>query len=213
MGLLDAFKRGKRKTNVPAQGWDAISTEFRRLYPDQDNPKHYGTIISWDFGGNDPLRGISAYDAGDSWHFVTYGLTELYEKKSDDPETSGYGMEFTFRLKKGCYRDDEDEIRCVCGILQSIARITFTNGELFMPYEYIYTGQTTGIDSEQKSELTGFITIPDSVARTIMTPNGKVEFVELIGVKDSELRQILDKKTTARQLYESLGSDMTDYSR
>lgn len=213
MGLLDAFKRGGKKTEISAPGWDAISDEFRRLYPDQPNPKHYGTMISWELGGKDPLRGVSAYDAGDSWHFVTYGLTELYEKESDDPETSGYGMEFTLRLKKGCYRDDEAEIRCVCGILQSIARITFTNGEVFRPYEYIYTGQTEGIDSERKSGLTGFITIPDEKARPIMTANGKSEFVELIGVKEAELRQILEKKTTARQLYESLGSDMTDYSR
>ena len=35
------------------------------------------------------------------WHYVTYGFTELYEKKSEDPEVSGYGFELTFRLKRG----------------------------------------------------------------------------------------------------------------
>ena len=28
-------------------GWDAITQESERVYPDQDNPKHYGTLISW----------------------------------------------------------------------------------------------------------------------------------------------------------------------
>ena len=60
-------------------GWDAITQESERVYPGQDNPKHYGTLISWRLGGNDPLDGISIYDGGDYWHFVTYGLSELYE--------------------------------------------------------------------------------------------------------------------------------------
>ena len=43
--------------------------------------KHYGTLISQKFGGKDPLEGISIYYSGDYWHFVTYGLTELYDIK------------------------------------------------------------------------------------------------------------------------------------
>lgn len=73
-----------------AYGWDSITKEFERIYPGQDNPKHYGTLISWELDGNDPLRGISIYDSGDCWHFVTYGLSELYEKISANKEISGY---------------------------------------------------------------------------------------------------------------------------
>ena len=50
-------------------------------------------------GGPDPLDGISVYDAGDFWHFVSYGLSELYTKECEDPEYSGYGIELTFKLK------------------------------------------------------------------------------------------------------------------
>ena len=39
-------------------------------------------IVYWELGGNEPLNGISVYDAGDYYHFVTYGLSELYEKES-----------------------------------------------------------------------------------------------------------------------------------
>ena len=201
----------KNKSTTP--GFDAITAECERIYPTQKNPIHYGTIIGWRVGGDDPLDGISIYDAGDAWHFVTYGLTELYEKESDNKEISGYGMEFTFKLKKDDYENTEAEQKCICGILQSLARMTFEYGELFRPYEYIYTGQTTGIDSKAKSNITGFITIPDTSLNPISTPNGKVEFVELIGVTNDELLAIQNKQIRVKELYEKLGSDITDYNR
>lgn len=219
--ILDKFKKKRdsvqencdtsEQDKVQALGWDAISEAFENRYP--DNPKHYGTLISWRFGGNDPLDGISVYDGGDYWHFVTYGLSELYEKETENPAISGYGMEFTLKLKKDNYDDEEGEIRCICGILQSIARITFNSGELFLPYEYIYSGQTTGMDCKQKSKLTGFITVPDTTIASIDTPNGKVDFVELIGVTNEELLSIMNKEQTVREIYSKLGSDVTDYSR
>lgn len=198
---------------VNLDGWNAIEDAFEAVYPGQDDPKHYGTLISWRFGGNDPLDGISIYDGGDYWHFVTFGLSELYEKETDDPEYSGYGMEFTLKLKKGCYQDEESELRGICGILQTIARITFTSGELFNPFEYLYTGQTTGMDVRQQSKITGFITVPDTKVSGIVTPNGKVDFVEFIGATDAELIKLKNKEMTVKELYEKLGSDVTNYSR
>ncbi len=195
-------------------GWEAITDEFLRLYPDAEQ-KNYATKLSWEMGGNDPLPEITAFDDKENncWHFVTYGLTELYEKESEDKKTSGYGMEFTFRLKKGCYIDEEQEIINICCILQSLARLTFENGEVFEPYEYVYTGQTNGIDNGQKSKITGFITIPDIKAQPLKTAFGDMEFVQFIGVTDSELKAIINEKITVRQLYEKLGSDLTDYKR
>lgn len=199
--------------DIKAFGWDAITNECERVYPNQKNPKHYGNFISYELGGNNPLRGISVYDGGNYFHFVTYGLSELYEKVSKNKDISGYGMEFTFKLKKDNYDDVEKEIRGICGILQSIAKITFTHGEVFKAYEYLYSGQTEGIDYRGKSNITGFITIPDTEFREIDTPNGKVSFVEFIGVTDDELRKIQSKETNVRDLYKRLGSDITDYNR
>lgn len=194
-------------------GWNAIKAAFTAVYPGQNDPRHYAAVIPWYLGGNDPLDGISIYDSGDCWHFVTFGLSELYEKETDDPEYSGYGMEFTLRLAKSCCEDTEREIQSVCGILQQIAKITFTSGELFRPYEYLYTGQKQGMDCRQLSQLTGFITVPDTKVAGITTPNGRVDFVEFIGATDAELIKLKDKKLTVEKLYEMLGSDITDYSR
>ena len=201
------------KENVVMDGWCAIAEAFENVYPGQDDPNHYGTLIPWRLGGNDPLDGISIYDGGEYWHFVTFGLSELYEKESEDMEYSGFGMEFTLKLKKGCYEDEEAELKGICGILQAIARITFNSGEIFNTYEYLYTGQTTGMDTKSQSLLTGFITIPDVNVKPMVTPNGKVEFVQFIGVTDAELNKIINKEITVEELYEKLGSDVTDYSR
>lgn len=46
-----------------------------------------------------------------------------------------------------------------------------------------------------------------------ITPNGKVDFVELIGVTNEELLSIINKEQTVRGIYSELGSDITDYSR
>ena len=122
-------------------------------------------------------------------------------------------MEFTFKLKKDNYKNEEAEIKCICGILQSIARITFTKGEVFHAYEYLYKGQTQGIDTEMKSNITGFITIPDNRLNPINTPNGKVDFVEFIGATDSELIALKNKELDVKSLYEKIGSDITNYNR
>lgn len=213
-GNLFGKKRKKQsQSSSEAPGWDAITAAFEALYPGQTNPKHYGTLVKWEFGGNDPLDGISIYDGGDYWHFVTYGLSDLYEKTSKRSKQSGYGMELTFKLKKDDHADEEAEIECVCGILQHIARITFTQNEIFSPFEYIYTGQTVGIDAQQKSALTGFITVPEPKIPPIDTPNGRVVFVELIGVTDAELRRVYQKQSNVGELYRQLGSDVTDYNR
>lgn len=197
---------------VNASGWDAIEAEFLRVYPGQVNPKHYGTLIKWIFGGNDPLDGISIYDGGDYWHFVSFGLTELYDKESEDMEFSGYGFELTLKLKKYDFEDLEGELKNICGIFQSIARMTFNKGEIFYPYEYIYTGQKDGMDAYRKSNITGFITMADTSVNTISTPNGEVHFLELIGMTDAELRT-LSTGDTVKAIYDRLGSDLTDYHR
>lgn len=76
-------------------------------------------------------------------------------------------------------------------------------------YEYLYTGQTQGIDVEMKSNITGFITIPDNELNPINSPNEKVTFVEFIGATDSELIALKNKELDVKKI----GSDITNYSR
>ena len=204
-------QRRKEQEDYSAPGWDAITAAFARMYPGQEAPRHFGCLIPWRLGGPDPLQGVSAYDGGAYFHFVTYGLSDLYEKEGADPEYSGYGLEFTLKLRKEGMGDEMQEQQCIVGIFNDLARLTFEKGEQFFPDEYIYTGQELGFDVNQKSRLTGFVTALDE-AGTIDTPNGKVDFVKLIGATDAELKAIMEGKLRVRELIEKIG-DVTDYTR
>ena len=98
-----------KKEYIETSGWDAITRAFEKLYPEQTDPLHYAPMISWRLGGEDPLDGISIYDGGDYYHFVTYGLSELYDKESEDFDYSGYGFELTLKLKKASLKNKEEE--------------------------------------------------------------------------------------------------------
>ncbi|MCH4285241.1 MULTISPECIES: suppressor of fused domain protein [Bacillota] len=221
MGLFSKKKAKKeiqpaveevKDEELDATGWHAITQAFEKLYPDQKDPRHYGVLIPWRLGGNDPLQGISIYEASDYYHFVTYGFSELYEKEFENKEYSGYGFELTLKLKKAGLSDDEAEIKGICGILQALARETFQHGDIFQPEEYIYTGQKTGMDVKAESKITGFITTLDE-AGEIDTPNGKVQFVQLIGMQDQELQAIVDHTYRVHDLLEKLPDTLTDYTR
>lgn len=195
------------------QGWDFIDGIFEYLYPEQKNPMHLAPKVPWKLGGNEPLDGISIYDGGEYWHFVTYGLSELYEKVSDNKQYSGYGMEFTFKLKKDGLIDEQKEILNICNYLQAIARITFTNGTLFEQYQSLCLGKNIGIDADKKSKITDFIMVPDSKCKGINTPYGRINFVCFVGVTNNEITAKRNQEITVEELYKKIGTDVTDYNR
>ena len=222
-GLDDALRALERKNSAAKAnetqetiGWDAITETFEKYYPDQKTPLHFAPEVSWAMGGSDPLDGISVYDAKEYYHFVTYGLSELYGKESDNLAYSGYGLEFTLKLaKEGLGETPMEvnrELRNIAGILQSLARMVFTQGKTFAPDEYIWSGQTTGIDAEGKSNIVGFITRLDN-AGIVETPHGWVKFTELIGVTEAELEGIKNDWITVPQLFQALGTELTMYDR
>ena len=195
-------------------GWRAIMREMEKIYPGQEETHlHLRPLVSWRFGGDFQLDGVSVYDGGDFWHFVTFGLTELDEKESDDPQYSGWGMEFTFKLKKGCCEQEDREILNICRVLEQLARITMYDGEVFGPNEYVSSGQTQGIDTREASALTGFICVRDqSLPEKVQTPFGEMGFLLFIGVTANELKGLSDH-ASVEELYRKLGSDITDLRR
>ena len=205
---------------IDTAGFDAIEKRFKKLYPKQEEI-HFHAQVSSRLGGDDPLDGISIFRGDGYYHFVTFGFSELYEKESDDMEYSGYGFELTFKLKmteeqkKRKKRDfdiKDRELKNICSILQELARYVFETGEIFQPNEYIWTGQKEGIDYNKKSKITGFVTTLD-MAGEISTPNGKVQFVELVGATDNELKNIDSKKLKVEELLKKWKTDITDNNR
>ena len=98
------------------------------------------------------------------------------------------------------------------GFSRHLQESLFKMVKYFREYEYIYTGQKEGMDIQQTSLLTGFITALDSDIQTIVTPFGKVDFIELIGATNQELQALQNHQCTVKELYQKIG-DITDYQR
>lgn len=160
-------------------GWDGITAACTAVYGDQE-PSHWGTILPAMLGGQDPLDGMSAYDAGDHWHYVTYGYSELHVKEGDDPEWSGFGLEMTFRLKK----TGEEAPIWPCNLLQNLARYVFSSGNPFGPGHSINANGP--IAADQDTAMTCLVFTEDPQLGTIDTPHGKVQFLQAVGITARE---------------------------
>ncbi|MBX6387250.1 MAG: suppressor of fused domain protein [Microbispora sp.] len=169
-------------------GWDAIDGALARIYGDTE-PYHWGTIIKWALGGPDPLDGISAYRREDPvphWHYVSYGMTELYEKQSDNPDESGWGFEFTFRLARdpAAPADAEPPV-WPANFLQNLGRYVFQSGNWFEAGHHIdLNGPIATSRSDTVIRAAAFVRDPELGA--ISTPHGRVEFLQVVGLAYDE---------------------------
>ncbi|MEU7868253.1 suppressor of fused domain protein [Dactylosporangium sp. NPDC049140] len=165
-------------------GWDAIDAALERLYPGVE-PRHLGTLLKWALGGPDPLDGISFYprlDPVPHWHAVTYGMSELYGKQSDNPDESGWGFEFTFRIRR-----DPDEVEppiWAANFLQNLARYVFQTGNWFEPNHHMDLNGPIALDHVTLIRAVVFTEDPELGA--IDTPNGAVQFLQVVGITADE---------------------------
>src|SRR5262245_18335896 len=111
-------------------GGDALRDKLATVYGKQER-KHWATIMRTGKGGSDPLDGISAYtvEQPPHWHFVTFGFSELVEKRSKDKDVSGWGFEMCLRLQRGNRQKSPPEWPIV--FLQKLARYVFNNSTPF----------------------------------------------------------------------------------
>lgn len=167
-----------------APGWDAIDARLAKLYPDVE-PKHYGTLHRFALGGPDPLDGISFYPRDEPvphWHIVGYGMSELYAKETDNPDESGWGFEFTFRVARDT--GDTDPPIWAANLLQNLARYVFSSGNWFEPGHHmnangpIRQGYETGVTALAFAE--------DPELGTIVTPHGRMQFLQVVGLTGDE---------------------------
>lgn len=166
-------------------GWDAIDDALRPLYADT-KPYHLGTVLKWSLGGPDPLDGISIYARTKPvphWHFVSYGMSELYTKESEDPDESGWGFEFTFRL----VRDPADDTPPVwaANLLQNLGRYVFSSGNWFEAGHHMNVNGPIAAERED-SEIRAVTFVADPELGEISTPHGKVAFLQVVGLATEE---------------------------
>lgn len=173
-------------------GWDAINQALSGLYGSQA-ARHYGIASSWTLGGEDPLDGISVYWAAlprPHWHYVSYGLSELYGKDSDDAALSGFGFELTFRLAA---MEGEDAASAPpvwpMNLMQNLARYVFGSGNAFQAGHSLNANGPISLD--RPTCLRHVVFMPDPQLEPRDTPNGHLQFLQVVGVADEEADAML----------------------
>ncbi|HEY6334327.1 MAG TPA: suppressor of fused domain protein [Alphaproteobacteria bacterium] len=168
-----------RDDDPSTAGWDAIDAHLSRFYPGQ-TPLHTTSRLP-SFAGGGLIEGISAYRAVDPvphWHFVTYGFSELYAKETADAEISGFGFELTFRLAP--LREGEPSSSWASNFLQNLGAYVGRTGNGFGVHHAmdlqgpIALGQATDVKAIAFGE--------DPQLGIIATPNGRVRFLQIVGL-------------------------------
>ena len=174
--------------NDGSPGWEAIDEALSRLYPGVE-PLHYGTMVSWRLGGRDPLDGISVYRRDDHWHYVTYGMSELYEKESDLAEQSGWGFEFTFRLALQPEDGGDQPPMWALSLLQNLARYVYTSGNPFAAGHHLDLNGPIALDRPETAIRAAAFAVDPELGE-IDTPNGTVRFLQLVGLTLDEYNAV-----------------------
>lgn len=195
---LEEYKEKYTKDDAP--GWLAIDEAIEKLYRDQE-PKHWAATPHYAAGGEDPIDGISFYEAHYNgelyYHFVTYGFSNLYyDEEHLGNDFSKFGFELTFRLKP--YHLDKDGPTWVFHLIQNIARYVFNSGKWFEPYHYMPANGQIRLNSD--TALTGIAFLLDPELGTIDTPHGEVQLLQMFGINDEEYNQLKNAQIDASSL-------------
>jgi hypothetical protein len=178
-------------THHDAPGWDSITAAFAAVYPDLE-PAHKALPPGLAFGA--PLQGVSAFPGPHGWHFVTYGLTELWTKESEDADLSGWGYELTMLTPS----TDEPPM-WVFDTLAGLAKSTWETGRPYDPGDRIDILKP--IDGGA-SELTAYAVAEDPLVTPDEFPFGRYAFHRLVGIAEPELLEM--KATSTAQVLERL---------
>lgn len=187
---IEEYKKKFNEEDSP--GWDAIDKTLEKIYQNQE-PKHYATLLSYMLGGEDPLDGISIYEQEKQqfhYHIISYGMSELYyTPESGENEFSGWGFEFTFRIIP--FEEDEsteeikNEPKWAISFMQNLARYVFESKKWFEPYHFIPANGPIRLDTNTK--IVGVAFVPDTQLGKIDTPHGEVTFLQMVGLTQEEL--------------------------
>ncbi|XP_018580681.1 suppressor of fused homolog isoform X5 [Scleropages formosus] len=177
-------------------GLQAIYGECRRLYQDQPNPLQVTAIVKYWLGGPDPLDYISMYrnlgcpaqEIQEHWHYVSFGLSDLYGDNRvheftgpDGP--SGFGFELTFRLKRE--PDETAPPTWPAELMQGLARYVFQSENTFCSGDHI--SWHSPLDNSE-SRIQHMLLTEDPQLQPVQTPFGLVTFLQIVGVCTEELQ-------------------------
>ena len=185
-------------SEVEAPGWDAIDrwvgAKLGTALSGQV-PHQFTSRTPYELDEPSPLPAITVWSTREppGWLYVTYGLSELFDKTSDDPAISGFGFELSLRIPPAASGDAPPT--WPLRLLQSLGRHALAAQAGFDSGDAIELGAPIvppGSDGPQDCALTGLICLPDPLLGKIQTVNGSLLFLRVVGVTPDEMA-ILDE--------------------
>ncbi|KUF43643.1 suppressor of fused domain protein [Myroides marinus] len=203
-------------TEEDAVGWDCIDENLKNIYEEQE-PQHFASALPYNLGGEDPLNGISVFNSNkqdDHFHIISYGFSDLfYNEEAVNNDFSGYGFELTMRVKK----QGDENIHWAMNLMNNLAKYVVSSGKWFEEFHFIPTNSPIRLDYDTDLVAIAFALDPELGA--IDTPNGRLEFLQMVGITQKEYDMLLENPVTSEtaKLIEVLRQDnpllITDLDR
>lgn len=177
---------------IDAPGWHALDQRFCAIYPGA-LPHQFTSPSPYDLDSPYPLPAITVWEAPgsrggpDHWLYLSYGLSELFEKTTQDGKHSGLGFEITFALERSTEQDRPPSwpLSLMQGIGGNLLR-----GDLEIDTGSILAlGRSLQGGPEQANRPSGCVCVPDELAGEMQGPFGRVLFLRLLGLCQEELEQ------------------------
>jgi len=180
-------------------GWAFVESVFADLYPGQ-TPKHATLPIarSRDLG-RAAVEGTHVYDAGSAWHYVTLGLTDLYDQSGSSIGPNAIRCELSMRVAK---RDSTEPPLWPVAFLGKIASHV-RQGAVLTQAVAFRTGAIPGAPTD--AELEGVVALRDPAIDPRPGPFGRVGVILLVGITGRELDLV--KNGGAAKLVADIASD------
>ncbi len=187
---------------VPAPvGWAFIESLFAELYPGQ-TPRHAASAIAPRHDlriGRASVEGTHVYDAGKVWHYVTLGLTELYDQSDASVGPNGIRCELSMRIAK---HDAPEPPLWPVAFLGKIASHV-SQGAVLAHGVSFRTGPIAGAPAA--AGLEGVVALLDPGIEPRPGPFGKVGVILLVGLTGRQLDEI--KQGGSAKLIAELAAD------
>jgi hypothetical protein len=174
---------------ISAPGWDAIDRWVTGKFPGQ-TPHQFTSKNPYELDSPNPLPAITVWrtSSPSGWLYVTYGLSELFEKSSNDPDVSGFGFELTLRLP--AREDESTPPTWPLRLLQSLGHHVLATRTGFDSGHAMNLGGPIvppNSDGPRDCVLGGFVCVPDPSLGKVSTVHGTLLFLRLFGVAIDEL--------------------------
>ena len=177
--------------------WGYIEKRYDEIYLGKSK-LNYGTIRKRKEGGAF-LDGFNVYDLGEFWHYISFGMSEIYEKESENRDVSGWGYEYSFKLKKG---NEDKAPQWVITPLQKLARYVYNQCLPFDEAHFIPFG--SAIIPDLNENLNSFIFSFDPIIGVIDTPTGSLKMLEIYCISQKDIDFCFQSELGSYQLIETI---------